>query len=85
MSNALLGEMLAPVADYAHLQLVIDMVDVVLCPFLTFGLDFLVGVEFDLVGASEDEFLLHIVLFREPIVPKSAPDCTNIANQRKIA
>jgi hypothetical protein len=77
--------MLTSVADYAHFQLVVDMVDIVLCPFLAFGLDFLVGVEFDLVCTSENEFLLHIVLFRELVVPESAPDCPDITNQRKIA
>lgn len=75
----------ASVADYAHFQLVVDMVDVVLRPFLAFGLDLLIRVEFDLVGASENEFLLYIILFSEPIVPKSAPDCSNITNQREIA
>lgn len=77
--------MQASVADYTHFQLVIDMIDIVLSPCLTFRLDFLIGVEFDLVCTSENEFLLDIVLFRELVIPKSAPDCSNIPNQRKIA
>lgn len=77
--------MLSSVANYADFQLVVDMVDVILCPFLTFRLNLLIGVELHFVCSSKNEFLLNIILFSELMIPKSAPNNSDITNQREIA
>jgi hypothetical protein len=77
--------MLGSVPNYAYFQLVIDMVDVILCPFLAFRLDFLIGVKLHFVCAGKNEFLLHIILFSKLMIPKSAPNRSYITNQGEIA
>lgn len=61
--------MLSSVGNDGKFELMFHLIDIVLCPFLAFRLKFLELIEFNLILAGKDEFLLDIIFLSKSIKP----------------